>query len=74
METPPQNEKTSSMSPIAIGGSVVSILFSIIVAYGAAKLSYDKYGSFGWALLAFIFAPVYYVYYVRWRTYVLIRD
>ena len=58
-----QPEKTTSTSPIAIAGAVISILISFIICYGAAKLSYDKYGSIGWAILAFIIAPFYYVYY-----------
>jgi hypothetical protein len=42
---------------------LVSILPSLLFAFGAAKLSYDKFGSFGWAILAFLFAPLYYMYY-----------
>ena len=30
---------------------------------GAASLSYAKYGSLGWAILDFFFAPFYYPYY-----------
>ena len=47
--------------------SIVIIIFSVLMwfisYYGAAKLSYDKFGSIGWAILAFIVAPFYYIYY-----------
>jgi hypothetical protein len=42
---------------------IASILFYIVFGYGAAKLSYDKFGSVGWAILDFIFATFYYPYY-----------
>lgn len=42
---------------------MISILPSIIFSFGAAKLSYDKFRSLGWAILAFIFSAVYYPYY-----------
>lgn len=47
-----------TMVPIIIG-AIVGLVFVI----GAAKLSYDRYGSFAWAFLAFLFAPIYYPYY-----------
>ena len=47
---------------MSIGG-LASILFYILYSYGAAKLSYDKFGSIGWAILDFIFAVFYYPYY-----------
>jgi hypothetical protein len=43
----------------ALIGSLPMLLFSI----GAAKLSYDRFQSFGWAVLAFIFSGIYYPYY-----------
>jgi hypothetical protein len=42
---------------------VFSILIGILYCYGAARLSYNKYGSIGWAIIAFIFAPFYYPIY-----------
>lgn len=39
------------------------IIAILLPAIGAAKLSHDKFGSIGWAILAFIFAPFYYVFY-----------
>ena len=42
---------------------LVPIIFGFIFAYGAAKLSFDRYGSFGWALLDFVFPMFYYPYY-----------
>jgi hypothetical protein len=47
---------------LSIGG-LASILFYILYSYGAAKLSYDKFGSIGWAVLNFFFAVFYYPYY-----------
>ncbi len=42
---------------------ILSILPSILFSLGAAKLSYDRFRSFGWALLAFLFSAIYYPYY-----------
>lgn len=50
-------------TPMAIVITFFSVLMWFISYYGAAKLSYDKFGSIGWAILAFIFAPFYYIYY-----------
>ncbi len=44
-------------------GGLASFLFFLVFSYGAAKLSYDKFGSIGWAILDFIFATFYYPYY-----------
>ena len=44
-------------------GGLASFLFLLIFSYGAAKLSYDKFGSIGWAILDFFFATFYYPYY-----------
>jgi len=41
----------------------VSLIAHIIFSYGAAKLSYDMFGSVGWAILDFIFSWFYYPYY-----------
>jgi hypothetical protein len=40
----------------------LSLIFYILFSYGAAKLSYDKFQSVGWAILAFIFSTFYYPY------------
>ena len=42
---------------------LVPIIFALLFAYGAAKLSFDKYGSFGWALVDFVFPMFYYPFY-----------
>ena len=42
---------------------LLSLLFALVFSYGAAKLSYDKYQSIGWAILNFFFATFYYPYY-----------
>ena len=41
----------------------ISLIFTLIFSYGAAKLSYDMFHSVGWAVLAFLFSGVYYPYY-----------
>jgi hypothetical protein len=76
---PPGQPQTMSMTPeqqgqaaTAAGGvalafasltGIASFLFYIAFSYGAAKLSYDKFQSVGWAILNFIFAAFYYPYY-----------
>lgn len=69
-KTPPPTEapKTAGEVLKAIPtGMIIWIILGIIQAIlfysGAAKLSYDRFGSIGWAILAFLFAPLYYVYY-----------
>jgi len=42
---------------------VLGVVFFIAFSYGAAKLSYDKYRSIGWAILDFFFSSFYYPYY-----------
>ena len=40
-----------------------SLIISILFSYGAAKLSYDRFQSLGWAVIAFLFSGFYYPYY-----------
>lgn len=73
VETPiPEKTATESLSDAlksrfsTVGGIMISVMVIIAIllpAIGAAKLSHDKFGSIGWAILAFIFAPFYYVFY-----------
>lgn len=42
---------------------VIPILFMFVFHLGAGYLSYQKYGSFLWAFVDFIFAYFYYPYY-----------
>lgn len=56
-------EEGKKYVPLAITGLVLSLLFSILFAIGAATLSYRRYGSVFWAIIAFFFAPVYYTFY-----------
>ena len=51
------------MGGVAIAGMVLSSILLLIFHYGAAKLSYDKFGSIGWAILDFLFPYIYYPYY-----------
>ena len=43
--------------------AIVGIIPWFVFAYGAAKLSYNKFGSVGWSILDFIFPGFYYPYY-----------
>jgi hypothetical protein len=55
---------TSNGIPImAIVSGVISFIFIFIYNYGAAKLSYSRYGSIGWSILAFFFSGLYYPYF-----------
>lgn len=65
MQADPATKSTqsSSQSAVTTAATVIGIILAIIVHIGAAKLSYDKYGSVGWSILAFIFATFYYPYY-----------
>ena len=47
----------------AIAGMVIGVLFAFVWHFGAASLSYAKYGSIGWAILDFFFATLYYPFY-----------
>ena len=60
---PSEQPKPNGMPPMAIITTVVSITIGVLYSYGAARLSYNKYGSIGWAIIAFIFAPIYYPFY-----------
>lgn len=48
---------------LTIISAVLGIIFAIVFSYGAAKLSFDKYRSIGWAILDFFFSSFYYPYY-----------
>ena len=61
MPQPPQ--PSSGMTAGVIVPVIIGAVVGTIIAAGAAKLSYDKYGSLGWAILAFIFSPFYYPFY-----------
>ena len=51
------------MGPLAIAGAVIGIILAFLWSFGAARLSYLKYGSIGWAILDFFFASFYYPFY-----------
>ena len=78
---PPQNPKdqtpaaTATISAPAtgfgaiLGGlAILPILFLIVFHAGAGYLSYQKFGSMGWAFLDFLFAYFYYPYYAFFLT------
>ena len=65
---PPEAPKTAGEALSALQVStiiwiILAIIQAILFYSGAAKLSYDRFGSIGWAIVAFLFAPIYYVYY-----------
>lgn len=43
--------------------ALIPILFTLMFHMGASFLSYQKYGSAGWAFINFFFAVFYYPYY-----------
>ena len=47
----------------AIVATVFAAIWFFVWSFGAASLSYAKYGSIGWAILDFFFATFYYPYY-----------
>ena len=72
-EPPPADANTSDKGTSSTGASAMgagAIVLAVFVGLwyflwnlGAASLSYAKYGSIGWAILDFFFAPFYYPYY-----------
>ncbi len=64
-QQPPEEKKTTVNinDPLTIAMIVINVLIGIIYCYGAARLSYNTFGSMGWAVVAFFLAPLYYPYY-----------
>jgi hypothetical protein len=69
---PPQNPKDQTVTMTVpatgfnaiLGGlAILPIVFLIVFHAGAGYLSYQKFGSWGWAALDFLFAYFYYPYY-----------
>jgi uncharacterized protein (DUF486 family) len=61
-------QTTNTVTPSLIGGILMIFasfggFFAFLLHVAAAKLSYDKYQSVGWAILDFIFGSVYIPYY-----------
>ena len=60
---------TTTQQPVTFWSVMAIILgsfggvFAFLLHAAAAKLSYDKYQSIGWAILDFIFGSVYIPYY-----------
>lgn len=73
MEVAPPSKKPTLQSSTSTNGmmsstmmivvSVIGAILGFIFSYGAARLSYNTYGSYAWAFLAFIFSGLYYPYY-----------
>lgn len=63
----PGETKKSASVGVTSGGYTLTLslgfILAIIFSYGAAKLSYDRFRSVGWAALAFVFSSIYYPYY-----------
>lgn len=62
-DTQPSQPSSSGFSVPTMVWAILGSILSLIVAVGAGKLSYDRYGSLAWALLATVFSPFYYPYY-----------
>jgi hypothetical protein len=64
-----QPTTTTTTATPSMWGALMAILagfgglFGLLIHAAAAKLSYDKYGSIGWAMLDFIFGSFYIPYY-----------
>ena len=54
------NTTTSTLGTVF---GVIGLILAFLWSFGAASLSYTKYGSIGWAILDFFFATLYYPYY-----------
>ena len=61
--SPNTSDATKAAGAFAIVGGVLGFLIMFLWHFGAASLSYAKYGSVGWAILDFFFATIYYPYY-----------
>jgi hypothetical protein len=66
--TPKDDEnKAKAMFDTSSAAGILSIIIVSIMTLlwhvGAARLSYLKYGSIGWAILDFFFATIYYPFY-----------
>lgn len=62
----PPAQANGGATGLAWFGSITGLLgflFMLAFSYGAAKLSYDKFQSVGWAVVNFFFATFYYPYY-----------
>ncbi len=62
-ETKPAKKQTDQVSVSTAIWFAVGLIPALVFSAGAAKLSYDRFRSIGWAIVAFLFAPIYYMYY-----------
>lgn len=62
MAETPQKQKDQVAVSTAVWFAV-GLIPGLLFAAGAAKLSYDRFRSIGWAIIAFLFSPIYYIYY-----------
>jgi hypothetical protein len=56
-------EKPRVAFTLQIAYSILGVLFYVLYGIGAYRISYNTNGSVFWGVLAFIFAPLYYMYY-----------
>ena len=66
--TQPTMTTTTTATPTVWGGLLTIVaalggIFGLLIHFAAAKLSYDKYQSWPWAILDFFFAFIYIPYY-----------
>ena len=62
-ETKPTQKQTDQVAVSTAVWFAIGLIPTLIYFAGAAKLSYDRFRSIGWAIVAFLFAPIYYMYY-----------
>ena len=60
VDVPGVGEIPKSTGILAI---VFSVIVFIIYGYGAARLSFNTFGSYFWSVVAFLLAPFYYPYF-----------
>jgi hypothetical protein len=63
-----ETSKNQITTAVTSGMTVFGGLYGIIIAVGAAYLSYRTYGSAMWAVLAFFFPYLYFPYYAFFAT------
>jgi hypothetical protein len=58
-----EEKKNGTFMTIRVAYSIFGVLFYVLYGIGAYRISYNTNGSVLLSVLAFIFAPFYYLYY-----------
>lgn len=59
----PREEESKPKMPEVDARMIIGALVYFLYALGAAKLGYEHYGSILAAIVAFLFAPIFYMFY-----------